>query len=182
MLFPLLGEAIARRSDRVWIRRLIAGTAALVLAAVTVIATQIQFDWLGDSLAAVMRRDPTQEGADWTSLRDDLRARGLLPAGTVAAAFSWRDAGKIGYALGPDVTMLCLSKDSRQFGFAHPVRAFVGQTMVLLVPDPADRTVQEAKRWFRDIQALPGVSVRLHGRVLQTVTVLLGEGLLPDRL
>ena len=55
-----------------------------------------------------MRTDPTAEGLDWISLRDDLRARGLLPPGTVVAALNWRDAGKIGYALGPDVTMLCL--------------------------------------------------------------------------
>ena len=109
MLFPLLGEAIATLRDRAWVRRVVAGApAVLVLASVTVISTQIQFDWLGRSLATIMHRDPTQEAVDWTTLGDDLRSRGLLPAGTVAAAVSWRDAGKIGYGLGSGVTMLCL--------------------------------------------------------------------------
>ncbi len=108
MLFPLLGEAIATLRDRAWVRRVVAGTAVLVLAAVTVISTQIQFDWLGSSLATIMHRDPTQEAVDWTTLGNDLRSRGLLPAGTVAAAVNWRDAGKIGYGLGSGVTMLCL--------------------------------------------------------------------------
>ena len=37
-----------------------------------------------------MRTDPTAEGVDWTSLHDDLEARGLLPPGTVTAALNWR--------------------------------------------------------------------------------------------
>ena len=65
------------------------------------------------------KRDPDIEGIDWTSLRD--RARGARPAdrpGLVVGADNWRDGGKIAYALGPDVTVLCLNRDSRQFGFA----------------------------------------------------------------
>jgi hypothetical protein len=182
MLFPLLGEAVAARIDRIWVRRLISGSAALVLVAVTVISTQLQFDWLGGSLAALLRKDPTQEGTDWTTLRDDLRDRGLLPPGTVVAALSWRDAGKIGYALGSDVTMLCLSTDTRQFGFAHPLRDFAGQTVLLLVPDPDEQAVLQAHRWFRTVQMLRGATVRLRGRVLLTVTVLQGQNLQPAGL
>lgn len=178
MLFPLLGRAIAERAGVAWVRRTMAGTATLVLASITVIATQIQFDWLGGSLAKVMHTDPTAEGLDWTSLRNDLAARGLLPPGTVAAALSWRDAGKIGRALGPDATMLCLNADSRQFGFADPLRAFTGRDMLVLVIGPADKAMAEAKPWFQTVEVLPGTSVRLDGRVLRTVTVLRGQGLL----
>ena len=177
MLFPLLGTAIAERLDRAWVRRLLAGSAALLLLCVGVIAAQIQFDWLGGSLAAVMRTDPTAEGLDWTSLRDDLRARGLLRPGTVAAAFNWRDAGKVGRALGLDVTMLCLSTDSRQFRFAVPPNDFAGQDVLLLTLDPPEKASAEAMRWFRSVEVLPGASVRLDGRVLRTVTVLRGRGL-----
>lgn len=179
MLFPLLGAAISERLDRAGIRRLLAGSAALVLASVTVVATQIQFDWLGGKLAAAMRTDPTAEGLDWTSIRDDLLARGLLPPGTVAAAFNWRDAGKIGHALGPDVTMLCPSIDSRQFGFANPLRNFTGKDVLLLSLSPPERAIIEAQRWFRSVEILPGTSVRLNGRVLRAVTVMQGQGLLP---
>jgi hypothetical protein len=177
MLFPLLGEAIAARLDRLWLRRLIGATAVLVLAVVSTIALQIQFDWLGASLASVMREDPTREGLDWRSVRNDLHARGLLPPGSVAAALSWRDAGKFGYALGPETSMLCLCRDSRQFGFADPVSAFAGREVVVLVPDPAGRAPDEAGRWFTSVEALPDTEIRLDDRLLRTVAVRLGHGL-----
>ncbi|WP_428489776.1 glycosyltransferase family 39 protein [Rhodopila sp.] len=175
MLFPLLGDAVARRLDRVWVRGLFAGTAALVIASLAVIATQLNFDWLGGRLGAIMRNDPTAEGLDWTSVRDDLLARGLLPPGAVVAALNWRDAGKIGYALGPRTTILCLNTDSRQFGFTHRLSEYAGRTMLVLAVDPAG----EASPWFHSIQTLPGTSVRLDGRTLRTVTVMRGEGLVP---
>ena len=156
-------------------RRLIAGTAVLVLAAMAVIAVQVQFDWLGSSLTVIARHDPTLEGMHWTSIRDDLAARGLLRPGALVAAVNWRDAGKIGHALGPDATMLCLNADARQFGIADPLRAFAGRDVVVLVLGPAE----QAARWFRSIQVLPATSVRLDGRVLAPVTVVRGEGLLP---
>jgi len=175
MVFPMLGDAIAQHADRTWIRRLVWATATLVLASVTVIATQLEFDWLGGTLATVMRTDPTPEGVDWTSVRNDLRARGLLPTGALVAALNWRDAGKIGHALGPGVTMLCLNADSRQFGFAHPLAEFAGRDVLLL----AVGQTGPATQWFRSAQALPGTSVRLDGRILRTVAVLYGTGLVP---
>jgi hypothetical protein len=177
MLFPLLGEAIAHRRNRPHIRRLIAGTAALVVACMAVVSLQIQFDFLGGSLAAVMSKDPSAEGLDWTSVRDDLRAQGLLPPGEVAASLSWRDAGKLGYALGPDVTMLCLNRDSRQFGVADAASGFTGREVTVLLPDPVGHSLDEAKRWFSSVDVLPGTSIRLNRRVLRTVTVLRGHGL-----
>jgi len=179
MLFPLLGAAIARHLDRRWVRRLITCTAVLELAVVATTALQIQFDWLGNSLAMVMRRDPTEEGLDWRSVRTDLDARGLLPPGSIAAALSWRDAGKLGYALGPETTMLCLNRDSRQFGFAAPVSAYQGRDVVVVLLDPADQDVQAAGRWFDSVTVLPEAAIRLKGRVLRTVTILHGQGLHP---
>lgn len=175
MLFPMLGELIARHVHRGWAKGLIAGSAALVLGAVVAVATQIQFDWLGDRLATVMRSDPTPEGLDWTSIRDDLRARGLLPPGALVAALNWRDAGKIGYVLGPDTTMLCLNSDQRQFGVAYPLGAFAGRDVLVVIVGAA----KPATRWFPVVRALPDTSVRLDGRILLTVSVLRGEGLTP---
>jgi hypothetical protein len=179
MLFPLLGEAIAERLPQPWVRRTIGLTAALVLAAVTVIATQLQFDWLGTSVAAVMRKDPTDEGLDWTTISEDLRRRGLLSNGAVVAVPNWRDAGKIAYALGPSVTTLVLNRDSRQFGFAYPLRHYAGRDMLVLSVDPMDRAVTDAGHWFDTVDMLAGVTVRLDGRVLRQVTVLQGQGLHP---
>ncbi|MDB5399069.1 MAG: hypothetical protein JWQ55_1087, partial [Rhodopila sp.] len=55
-----------------------------------------------------------------------------------------------------------------------PPSAFAGQDVLLLSVGPPE----QATRWFHSVQALPGTSVRLDGRVLRTVTVLRGQGLL----
>ena len=177
MLFPLLGEAITRRLHHQWVRRGLAGSAALVVAAMTVIACQLQFDFLRPGLSVAMVKDPSAEGVDWTSLRDDLRVRNLLPPGAVVAALNWRDAGKIGYALGDGTTTLCLSSDSRQFAFAYPVSHYLGQDVLLLIVEPAGRGLQQARDWFQDMDVLKPTSIELNGRVLRTVTVVLGHGL-----
>jgi len=114
-------------------------------------------------------------------VRQDLAARGLLPQGGITAAMNWRDAGKLGYALGPATTMLCLNRDSRQFGVAEPVSAFYGRDALVLLADPAGRGVDEARRWFDSVEILPDTAVRLDGRVLRTVTVLRGHGLHPPQ-
>ena len=180
MIFPALGDAIADRIDRAWVRRLVAGSTVMVAVSIVVISTQIQLDWLGDHLAAIMRTDPTVEGLDWVSIRNDLSRQGLVAPGTVAAAMDWRSAGKIGYALGPDVTMLCLNPDARQFGFAYPLRDFSKQDVLVLVPDPTERGIAKAKQWFITTELLPATSVRLDGRILLTIRVLRGKGLVPQ--
>ena len=48
--------------------------------ALAVVSTQVRLDWLGPAIAAVTRRDPDLDGIDWTSLRAELAARGLLGA------------------------------------------------------------------------------------------------------
>jgi hypothetical protein len=173
MLFPLVGDALARYANRSWVRGILAGSATVIIISLTVIVTQIQFDWLGRPLSAVMRNDPTQEGLDWVSIRDDLAGRGLLSKGTLIGTLNWRDAGKIGYALGPQIRMLCLSQDARQFGFADPLAASVGQDVLLLSVDPGGSVIQ----WFSSVQVLPDSAVRLDDRVLKKVRVEWGFGL-----
>jgi hypothetical protein len=179
MLFPLLGGAISRHLDRARVRGLVAGTAALVLTSVAVIAIQLRTDWLGGRLAAAMGKDPTAEGLDWTSLDDDLLQRGLLPPGTLVGVFDWQNAGKIGYALGPHITTLCLSADARQFAFALPPSDFAGEDLLLLLPDPVGRGMVQAARWFKSTETLGDASVRLKGRLLRTVTIDRGVSLSP---
>jgi 4-amino-4-deoxy-L-arabinose transferase-like glycosyltransferase len=176
MLFPLLGQAIAEHANTPWVRRTTTATAALLLASMLVIATQIQTGWLSPLLTR-LPKDPTAEGLNWTSIRTDLAARGLLKPDTIAAAFNWRDAGKFGTALGPEVTMLCLSPDAREFGFARPPEAYSGQDVLLLAVNPALHAMEEAQRWFQSVQQLPAIEIRLGNRNLEGVTILLGKNL-----
>jgi hypothetical protein len=91
------------------------------------------------------------------------------------AALNWRDAGKIGYALGPATTLLCLNADARQFGFAHPPEEYAGRNVLVLAVGP----IGQAQDWFSSVADLPVTSVRLGGHKLLTVTVLRGQGLVP---
>jgi hypothetical protein len=177
MLFPVLGDEIASHLHRAWVRRLLANSAILVLASMALIVIQVQFDCLGGSLASILGRDPTAEGTNWTSIRSNLSDRGLLPPGALVAALNWRDAGKIGYALGPEVTMLCLNRDSRQIGFAYPLTKFAGRDVLVLVVGSSGPAAQ----WFQTLEVMSSVPVRLDDRVLLTIKVLLGQRLLPSR-
>jgi 4-amino-4-deoxy-L-arabinose transferase-like glycosyltransferase len=177
MLFPLLGAAVARRLDQPIVHRLLFGTAAFVVVTVTVIATQVRFEWLHPAISAFTRKDPTIDAVDWTSLRDDLAARGLLRPGTVVGVPNWRDAGKISYALGPDVTTLCLNRDCRQFGIAYPPTEHVGGDVLILAPEHADRVPDELRSVFDDIEPLPATAIRHVGLTLQQVSVFRGHHL-----
>jgi 4-amino-4-deoxy-L-arabinose transferase-like glycosyltransferase len=174
MLFPLLGRFVSSHWDRGAVRASIVGSAALCLVSVTVIATQLQFDWLRALMPA---KDPTAEGVDWTSLRDDLTARGLLHPGAVVGVPNWRDAGKIAHALGPGVTVICLNSDSRQFGFAVPTDQWIGANVLLLIVDHPDTVIPALNDRFERIEMLPPAAVTLRGRTLKTATVAIGERL-----
>jgi hypothetical protein len=175
MLFPLLGAAVAARSRVPAVRRAVLGTAVLVVLAAGIIAAQLRWGWLHPVIAAVSSRDPTIQGIDWISLRDELVGRGLLQPGTVVGVPNWRDAGKIAYALGPDVTTLCLNRDARQFGIAFPPARYHGENVLILAPEHADRVPSELGGAFDRIEALPPVTIRHAGRTLATVAVFRGR-------
>jgi len=177
MLFPLLGRCVATNWDRRGVRAAIIGTATFCLVSVTVIGTQLQFDWLR---AVMPARDPTAEGLDWTSLHDDLAARGLLKPGTVVGVPNWRDAGKISYALGPTVTVLCLNQDSRQFGFTDPATQWAGADVLLLVVDHPETSLPTLNAMFSRVDLLPSSAVTLRGRVLKVVSVAIGVKFSPS--
>jgi hypothetical protein len=171
MLFPFLGRFVSAHLDRRIVRIAIIGTAALCLVSVTVIGTQVQFDWLR---AVMPAKDPTAEGLDWTSLRDDLTARGLLHPGTVVGVPNWRDAGKIAHALGPDATVICLNGDSREFGLASPAERWIGANVLLLIVDHRNAVIPAMSRRFEGIEMLPPSGIRLRGRTLSPVIVAIG--------
>ena len=177
MLFPLLGEALVPHLRRPAVRRTLIGTATLALGAVAVISVQLSLGWLHPVIAAVARKDPTAEGIDWTSLRTDLRARGLLHPGSLVGVPNWRDAGKVAYGLGPDVTVICLNRDSRQFGFADPASAFLGRDMLILAPEHAASVPGQLGGNFASLRRLPDSAVTHAGHELQPVGVFQGDDL-----
>ncbi len=172
MLFPLLGGFVAAHWNRRLVRGVIIGTALLCVTAVTVIGFQEQLGWLP------VMPNASAEGLDWTSLRDDLTKRGLLRPGTVVGVPNWRDTGKIAHAFGPDVTVLCLNPDCRQFAYTDSPAPWAGADVLLLVADRADTTLPGLRQMFEQIELLPPSAVTLRGQVLKTVAVAIGHRLI----
>jgi hypothetical protein len=180
MLFPLLGEWVARHLDNRHVRRTLLGTAAVLVAVVAVVAVQVRTDWLQPVVTALAHgRDPDLDGIDWTSLRTQLAARGLLDRpGLVVGATNWRDAGKIAYALGPQVTVIVLNTDARQFGFGTTPTDVIGQDVLILALEHTDRVVAEYGSIFASLEPLPPLSILHAGQDIATVAVFLGHRLL----
>lgn len=172
MLFPLLGCWTAANIHRPFVRRTIAATATLTLLAAAIVAAQIRLDLLGPFMPA---KDPTAEGLDWTSLRDDLSSRGLLPPGVVVGVPNWRDAGKIARALGPGVETICLNEDCRNFGFASPAKNRAGATILILAVGSTIGPSLSGQ--FERIEPLAASAVVLRGRTVLPIAVASGIGL-----
>ena len=98
------------------------------------------------------------------------RAVCFAPAPSIGVP-NWRDAGKIAYALGPDVTTLCLNLDCRQFGIAFPPTEHIGDDVLILAPDHPERVPTELGRSFASLAQLPDSAIRNAGRALQPVAV-----------
>ncbi len=177
MMFPLLGQEIAERIDAPWVRRMLTGTAALVLAAVAVASTQVRLEWMQPLIAAVAKQDPDLEAIDWSCLRNDLASRDLLKPGVIIGVPNWRDAGKIAYALGPEATVTVLNGDSRQFGFVAPASGFSGRDLLVLALDNPERARRELSPWFSALKVLPPSSINDNGVPLQSLSVFLGRSL-----
>jgi hypothetical protein len=183
MLFPLLGAMIVRGLDtgnRV-IRPALAATAVLVLLSVVGLSIAVRTDWLYPLIARFApRTDPILEAIDWTSLHDELSARGLLARpNTVVAARNWRDGGKIARGLGPGVPVIVLDRDARQFGITRPAAAHSGQDVLILTTATGERGINELASRFDSIEPLPPIAIRHAGRMVAEVTVALGHRMRP---
>jgi 4-amino-4-deoxy-L-arabinose transferase-like glycosyltransferase len=186
LLFPLLGDAIARyesrenRQRRI-ARRAIIAAASLFLALVVIAASDVVTGWAARVAPSLfVRGDPSLEAVDWADLRPELARRGLIAgAGQVVAATNWIEAAKIGYALGPAVPVLCFCDDPRGFQFAYPPKDFVGRDAILLVrmkpEERLSRVIPGLSGYFRSIDPVDTVGIRRAGRVEMEIGVYRGR-------
>jgi len=188
VLFPLLGAALARwtrRWGRVVIPRIAAASAILILVCMTVVGTQVRWNWLpllGKEFAP--GADPSLAAVDWTSLVPEMHARGLIGPGKPAVAtLKWYDAGKLDYALGGTATIICLGEDSRGYGIIHPAAVYRGKDVLILVPETRGREVErKIAPLFDHITPLPALTVLQGGRPALKILVYLGTNFMrPDR-
>jgi 4-amino-4-deoxy-L-arabinose transferase-like glycosyltransferase len=180
MALPLLGEVIARRyrASRP-LRVALATTAATVALGALLVATEVHFNWLPEVVEDfAFGADPDLGAVDWTSLRTELLRRGELRPGTVVAATRWHDAGKIDYALGGAVPVICLGADPRQYGLSAPAALYAGKD--LLIVAPRESLASFSARFdssFDTIEELPPVLLYHAGRPAMRLPLFLGHQL-----
>jgi 4-amino-4-deoxy-L-arabinose transferase-like glycosyltransferase len=151
MLLPLLGDAIARRRQTSRVMQIWLGvTATFVILGVAFVASEVRYNWLPD-LAEEFRfgRDPNLDLVDWTSLRTELEKRGFLDRpGLVVATMKWHEAGKIDYALGGVVPVICLGSDPREYGLITRPDDYAGANVLIVAPR---RSFAQIKSQFDDL-------------------------------
>jgi len=137
MLVPLLGEAIARRRETSRLARIWLGaTTVFVIVTAGLVASEVRFNWLS-GLAGVLplRKDPSLDIVDWTSLKTEFESRGFFDRpGLVVAALKWHEAGKIDYALGGRIPVICLGSDPRQYGLVANPDNYAGADVLIIAP------------------------------------------------
>ena len=180
MLVPLLGDAVARnwRSSRA-VRTCLAGTTGFVLLGCSLFATEVKFNWLpaiiGDFRPG---RDPSLDVIDWTSLRDELAQRGLLARPRLAvAALRWSDAGKIDYALGGRLPVICLGPDARQYGLTARHDDHIGNDVLIVTRVPFQKIVGQYWFLFDSIEPLAPATILHAGRPALELNLFLGHRL-----
>jgi hypothetical protein len=179
MLFPLLGDAVGRR----WrnsrpLRVGLAATAAFVTIGAMFVASEVRFNWLPEVAEDfTLGTDPDLGAVDWTSVRTDLAARGLLGRpGLIVAATRWHDAGKIDYALDGQATVICLGTDPREYGLIARPDDYAGDDVLIVAPrDTLAQVTAQFGASFDSIKALPAALVRHDGRPAMVLPLFMGH-------
>ena len=181
MLVPLLGEAIARRrqtsrSIRIWL----GATATFVMLGVAFVASEVRYNWVPGLTADLpLGRDPSLDVVDWTSLRTELDRRGLLDRpGLVVVTLKWHEAGKIDYALGGRIPVICLGPDARQYGLIANPDDYAGADVLIVAPRRSLAQIESQFRArFDSIDPIAPVTVRHAGDPAMELPLFIGHRL-----
>jgi 4-amino-4-deoxy-L-arabinose transferase-like glycosyltransferase len=183
MLVPLMGAALAtRRRQGRPVGRWAGVTAIVVLLGAGLVAGEVRFNWLPRAAwVSLLGRNPLIEAVDWSSLRDELAARGMLDRPRlVVAAIRWLDAGKIDYALGGRVPVLCLGSDPRQYGLTAPLANYAGDDVLIIAPGRSLAAIEtQFGAAFATIGALTPVEIGAAGKPVASLPLFIGRRLRP---
>ena len=189
-LFPLLGDAIGRYESRGPRERTgavlaLAGSAVAFVVLVGVAASQIETGWMTRVAPSLFRRgDPSLEAMDWNDLRRELGRRGLPSGNQFVVATHWIDAAKIGYALGPSMSVICLSDDPRGFQYAYPPKEFLGRDAIFLLRTGRGTKHMDVQShyapYFRSIEPMDTLAITRSGRVEVELGIFRARQMLTD--
>jgi len=180
MLLPLLGDAIARhwRGSRA-VRVYIGATTGFVVLGSSLFASEVKFNWLPAVIGDFrLDKDPSLDVVDWTSLRDDLAEQGFLDRPKLAvAALRWSDAGKIDYALGGRLPVICLGPDAHQYALAARRDDHAGADILIVTRASFEKIVGQYWFLFDSIESIAPATVLHAGRPALRLNLFLGHRL-----
>jgi hypothetical protein len=112
-------------------------------------------------------------------LRTELANRGFLGRpGLVVAATRWLDAGKIDYALGGQIPVICLGPDPRQYGLVARPDDHAGADVLIVAPHTSiERIVGQFRSLFDRIEEIPPATIFHAGRPAMRVPLFIGHRL-----
>ena len=181
LLFPLLGERLARSSGegRRWPVRWAAISAAVLAVAWVLAASDASTAWMKDAFPkAFPKTDPTYEAIDWRRLRADLDRQGLLKPGMFVVAAEWNEAGKIDQAMGDAAPVLVFSKDPREYAFRTDSRTLIGHDALIIGRGPTvAQEIETLRPHFASLTSLPGFSVGRGDKAEIPLTVIAAHDL-----
>lgn len=183
--FPLLGVEAARFAD---LRpKLVtygcAASVSILLALTALFGTDGRTGWLANRFPGQYAHlDPTLDLLNWSELGQAISERRLIDEATPAiAATRWMVAGKINYAIGKTVPVLCLCTDPQQFRYLHDAGQFSGRNVVIIGArkDLTDSQVA-LQRWFTRVEKLPAITLHRAGEPVIQLSVVRGIDFRPD--
>jgi 4-amino-4-deoxy-L-arabinose transferase-like glycosyltransferase len=182
MAFPLLGRALAQASARqatrvrAWLLCAVVGLALVV----AVLVAQVRWGVVDRvSPQLLSRGDPTADVLQWDPVVAQLRAWGYPREGVVIAGATWADAGKLAYALGPEVPVTSVGPDPRGFALLQPQESLAGRDVLLVARRrPEGEARMRFAPYFQHIEPLGTIDVMRGGQPGVAVSVYLCRHLL----
>jgi hypothetical protein len=170
--FPMLGRDLAALSppQARLLKQVAIATLVVLLGFFVVAGTQARYGWA----AAYFRdhKDPTVDLYDWTALNAALEERNLVPPGGFIATGQWIEGGKINYALGGRVPVLCLCDDPRGFAYDSNSDDYINSDAVLLARNAG--RIEAMAIYFSKIERLPDIVLMRAGQAAVTLKVARG--------
>jgi 4-amino-4-deoxy-L-arabinose transferase-like glycosyltransferase len=182
MLFPILGDFLARKSERSGLRLWAASSAALMFGLVFLMVGHTVTGYgrlLFPSLFA--RGDPSLEAFEWTALRTELKTRGFLDRKDMfVVAPDWNSAGRIDQAMGGKLAVVVFgaSKDPKHFAFRYDPNALVGHDALVISREIDEKMRARLRPFFVSIEELPSVTFGRSGMHEIQLRILLAKKLL----
>lgn len=178
ILFPVLGDFLAREAEvRDRPRRWAIHSAVLLVAVAVLVIGHAATGYARLLFPAVFAKgDPTLEAYEWAPLRDELQKRGLLDKkGVFIISGNPIDIGKIDQALHDAVPMQVFG-ESKQYAFRYDPQSLLGRDAVIV--GQRNRTIgidRGLTPYFESVEELPSFAFGRAGMKEVDLRILYGH-------